>query len=112
MPRHDTIMIQVVLYEHEVFSEVGSLARQFDEDAAHRGFCCLSVKVAPGSRVGVHLSSRSFVIEDPVQWTIWNGQPAVVQFAARVDPTPSGSTGVFTFCSPLLAFQSEASNSR
>jgi hypothetical protein len=97
----ESLFIQVFAHLPEQAGEAGRLAREFDSDAARRGFKNLETEIRRGSLLVFHLSLPGMKIADPVQSLVWRGAPASVQFEAIVP----AHAGLGTFIGTLTVSQ-------
>ncbi len=78
----ESLFVQVFAHMPEQDAAAARLAREFDSEAARRGFKSLETEIRRGSRLMFHLSMPGLEIADPAQSLVWRGAPASVQFEA------------------------------
>jgi hypothetical protein len=82
----DSILVQLFVHMPQHADQVIQLACEFDESARRLGFSSLEVEIPRGSRLQVELALPGLEIDESVQYIVWRGRAASVQFAVTVPP--------------------------
>jgi len=83
----NAVLVQVFLHRPEFEAEARALAREFDADAARRGITTLTLPIAHGTRVRLHLEAATpLLVHEPFVAVEWRGRTTQVQFSVDTPP--------------------------